>query len=49
MSNPPEYHPIVEDGTSTPLRWEVVGDSQEETIVWERNSPDPEFKELFFR
>jgi len=40
---------IVEIPAWTPHRWEVLGASDEDTIVWERNSPDPEFKELFFR
>ena len=40
---------IVEVAAWTPHRWEVLGDSAEETVVWESNAPDPEFKELFFR
>jgi len=40
---------IVEVPAWTPHRWEVLGDSAEETVVWESNAPDPEFKELFFR
>jgi quercetin dioxygenase-like cupin family protein len=33
----------------TPHRWEVLGDPNEETVVWEQNAPDAEMKELFFR
>jgi quercetin dioxygenase-like cupin family protein len=40
---------IVEIPMWMPHRWEVLGDCEEKTVVWERNSPDPEFKELFFR
>ena len=39
---------IIEIPPWTPHRWEVL-DSDKETIVWERNSPAPELKELFFR
>jgi quercetin dioxygenase-like cupin family protein len=40
---------VVEIPEWVPHRWEVLGDCNDETIVWESNSPDPEFKELFFR
>jgi quercetin dioxygenase-like cupin family protein len=40
---------LIEIPAWTPHRWEVLGDSTEDTVVWEQSTPDPEMKELFFR
>jgi quercetin dioxygenase-like cupin family protein len=40
---------MIEVPAWMPHGWEVLGDSGEETVVWEQNKPDPDFKELFFR
>lgn len=40
---------VVEIKPWKPHRWEVLPDSDEETVVWEKSEPDPELKELFFR
>jgi quercetin dioxygenase-like cupin family protein len=40
---------VIEIKPWMPHRWEVLPDSDIETIVWEASAPDPEVKELFFR